>query len=170
MVESSTLLARQPGALAGAIPAGVFLSRHLAVTRPRAGWEPRLGCGFATWFFPALTAFQVTMKPGQPRHWVRARLRWALSHTRSLLPRPRDCAQLLCRSSRELPAKSRAAWWHGPRLRMNMHEGCQDSLLSGAETSGRYPEVFFAESHWREMRFVQLSAKQEYKRPQMLTC
>lgn len=169
MAESSTLLARQPGALAGAIPARVFLSRHLAVTRPRGGWEPRLVCGFAAWFFPALIAFQVTMKPGQPRRWVCAGLRWALSHTRFLLPRPRDCAQPLCCSSRKLPAKSTAARWHGPRLRMNMHDGCQDSLLSGAETSGRYPEVFFAESRRREMRFVQLSPKQEYKRPQMLT-
>lgn len=46
MAESSPWLASQPGVLAGAIPAGVFLSWNLAVTRqPGAGQTPRLACG-----------------------------------------------------------------------------------------------------------------------------
>jgi len=65
----------------------------------KAAWSwvnftPGLQCDIR--FSPALVAFQVTIKAGQPRRWACARLCWSLSHTRFLVPRSHDCTQLLC--------------------------------------------------------------------------
>lgn len=97
----------------------------------------------------ALVAFQVMIRLGWPCRWACAKLLCSVSHARLPVPGSRDGAQLLCGSSRKLPAKSMEGRWHSPRLLMNMHDPAAKTVFYQVLRPHKETQRCFLPSHTR---------------------
>lgn len=132
---------------------GIFIMEFGSHEAAQSWADSMLGLWGDAQFSSASVAFQVMTGAGWPRRWVCAKLHCSVSHTLLPVPGSRDGTQLPCGSRRK----------HGRAVAQTMGAReyawpcCQDCLLLGAESPQKYPEVFIAQSHQSETRFVQLS-------------